>query len=80
VGDGAVFVVAAQKVRSLLLRDIKRVCSLCHHKGQRHHDLAGGIAAPNYHGCRARIVNSMTYAGSRFRGEAAGQVSAIVRA
>jgi hypothetical protein len=54
VGDGAVFVVAAQKVRALLLHDIRRICSLCHHKGQRHHDLAGGIATPNYQGYRAR--------------------------
>lgn len=36
--------------RPLLLRDMERVCSFCHHKAQCDRDLADGIAAENYHG------------------------------
>jgi hypothetical protein len=38
------------QAQPLLLRDMERVCSLCHHKGQCDRDLAGGTAAENYHG------------------------------
>ncbi|KRQ06986.1 hypothetical protein [Bradyrhizobium manausense] len=34
----------------LLLRDMERVCSLCHNKGECDRDLADGTAAENYHG------------------------------
>ena len=38
------------RAQPLLLRDMERVCSLCHHKGQCDRDLADGTAAENYHG------------------------------
>ncbi|UPK35921.1 hypothetical protein IVB18_00625 [Bradyrhizobium sp. 186] len=38
------------RAQPLLLRDMERVCSLCHHKGQCDRDLAGGTAAENRHG------------------------------
>ncbi|MFT4121309.1 hypothetical protein [Bradyrhizobium sp.] len=38
------------RAQPLLLRDMERVCSLCHHKGQCDRDLASGTAAANYHG------------------------------
>jgi hypothetical protein len=38
------------QVQPLLLRDMERVCSLCHHKAQCDRDLADGTAAENYHG------------------------------
>jgi hypothetical protein len=41
---------ALGRARPLLLRDMERVCSLCHHKGQCDRDLANGTAAENYHG------------------------------
>ena len=34
----------------LLLRDMERVCALCHHKAQCDRDLADGAAAENYYG------------------------------
>jgi hypothetical protein len=38
------------RAQPLLLRDMERVCSLCHHKGQCDRDLANGTAAENYRG------------------------------
>jgi uncharacterized protein YjiS (DUF1127 family) len=38
------------RAQPLLLRDMERVCSLCHHKAQCDRDLADGTAAENYHG------------------------------
>lgn len=38
------------QVQPLLLRDMERVCSLCHHKARCDRDLADGTAAENYHG------------------------------
>ena len=41
---------ALGRAQPLLLRDMERVCSLCHHKGQCDRDLASGAAAENYPG------------------------------
>ena len=38
------------RAQPLLLRDMERVCSLCHAKGQCDRDLADGTAAETYHG------------------------------
>lgn len=38
------------QAQPLLLRDMERVCSLCHQKGQCDRDLASGTAAENYPG------------------------------
>lgn len=38
------------QAQPLLLRDMERVCSLCHHKAQCNRDLAYGTATENYHG------------------------------
>jgi hypothetical protein len=38
------------RAQPLLLRDMERVCSLCHHKAQCDRDLTEGTAAENYHG------------------------------
>jgi hypothetical protein len=53
------------QVQPLLLRDMERVCSLCHQKGQCDRDLANGTAAENYHGyCgNASTLESLDRAG-----------------
>jgi uncharacterized protein YjiS (DUF1127 family) len=38
------------QAQPLLLRDMERVCSLCHHKAKCDRELADGTAAENYHG------------------------------
>ena len=38
------------QAQPLLLRDMERVCALCHNKGQCDRDLADGTAAENYQG------------------------------
>lgn len=38
------------RAQPLLLRDMKRVCSLCNNKGQCDRELAAGSAAENFHG------------------------------
>ena len=38
------------RAQPLLLRDMERVCALCHNKGQCDRDLANGTAAENYQG------------------------------
>ncbi len=38
-----------EQAQPLLLRDMERVCSLCHQKGQCDRDLANGTAAENYY-------------------------------
>ncbi|MBR0791340.1 hypothetical protein JQ631_19870 [Bradyrhizobium manausense] len=38
------------QAQPLLLRDMERVCSLCHHKAKCHRELAHGTAAENFHG------------------------------
>ena len=37
------------RTEPLVLRDMERVCSLCHHKRQCDHDLAVGTSAARYH-------------------------------
>jgi len=38
------------RAQPLLLRDMERVCALCHHKAQCDRDLADGAAAENHYG------------------------------
>jgi uncharacterized protein YjiS (DUF1127 family) len=41
---------ALARTQPLVLRDMERVCSLCHHKGECDRDLAAGISAEHYQG------------------------------
>jgi hypothetical protein len=38
------------RTEPLLLRDMERVCAMCHEKGQCDRDLAAGTAAEHYEG------------------------------
>ena len=39
---------ALKRTEPLVLRDMERVCALCHHKGECVRDLASGVAAERY--------------------------------
>jgi len=41
---------ALARTQPLVLRDMERVCALCHHKGQCDRDLAAGTAGEHYEG------------------------------
>ena len=41
---------ALARTQPLVLRDMERVCALCHDKGQCDRDLAAGTAAEHYRG------------------------------
>ncbi|HEY5131679.1 MAG TPA: hypothetical protein VIJ35_31035 [Bradyrhizobium sp.] len=41
---------ALTRTQPLVLRDMERVCALCHHKAQCDRDLADGTAAEHYEG------------------------------
>jgi hypothetical protein len=41
---------ALARTQPVMLRDMERVCALCHHKGECDRDLAAGTAAEHYQG------------------------------
>ena len=41
---------ALARTQPAMLRDMERVCALCHHKGECDRDLAAGTAAEHYQG------------------------------